>query len=113
MHSDLTKVISHPEERLTEPQVHHTTYNKKYFYYKIFNLLSSYVTDNLTPQADLHSEAPLGAATLPREWNITWGHKGSDLLIDKDGLLNVADFGLANFYKNKPRQYLTSPVVTL
>lgn len=37
--------------------------------------------------------------------------KGSNLLIDKDGVLKIADFGLANFYKNKPR--LTSRVVTL
>lgn len=39
--------------------------------------------------------------------------KGSNLLIDKDGVLKIADFGLANCYKNKPRRPLTSRVVTL
>ncbi|KAH6774692.1 Protein kinase superfamily protein [Perilla frutescens var. frutescens] len=42
--------------------------------------------------------------------------KGSNLLIDKDGVLKIADFGLANFYnnnKNKKPRPLTSRVVTL
>lgn len=39
--------------------------------------------------------------------------KGSNLLIDKDGVLKIADFGLANFYQNKPKRPLTSRVVTL
>ncbi|XP_057774931.1 probable serine/threonine-protein kinase At1g54610 [Salvia miltiorrhiza] len=36
--------------------------------------------------------------------------KGSNLLIDKNGVLKIADFGLANFYTTNP---LTSRVVTL
>lgn len=39
--------------------------------------------------------------------------KGSNLLIDKDGLLKIADFGLANFYQEKEKRPLTSRVVTL
>lgn len=39
--------------------------------------------------------------------------KGSNLLIDKSGVLKIADFGLANFYKPKQKRPLTSRVVTL
>ncbi|KAG2679338.1 hypothetical protein I3760_11G046800 [Carya illinoinensis] len=39
--------------------------------------------------------------------------KGSNLLVNNDGILKVADFGLANFYSSGHRQPLTSRVVTL
>lgn len=39
--------------------------------------------------------------------------KGSNLLIDNNGLLKIGDFGLANFYLSDPKQPLTSRVVTL
>ena len=39
--------------------------------------------------------------------------KASNLLIDKNGMLKIADFGLANFYQPKPKRPLTSRVVTL
>ncbi|CAJ1976904.1 unnamed protein product [Sphenostylis stenocarpa] len=39
--------------------------------------------------------------------------KGSNLLIDKNGMLKIADFGLANFYGPDHHQPLTSRVVTL
>lgn len=39
--------------------------------------------------------------------------KGSNLLIDKNGVLKIADFGLANFLDPKPKKPLTSRVVTL
>lgn len=39
--------------------------------------------------------------------------KGSNLLIDKNGMLKIADFGLANFYQPKQKRPLTSRVVTL
>lgn len=39
--------------------------------------------------------------------------KGSNLLIDKSGMLKIADFGLANFYQPKQKRPLTSRVVTL
>lgn len=37
--------------------------------------------------------------------------KGSNLLIDKNGMLKIADFGLANYYTHK--RPLTNRVVTL
>lgn len=39
--------------------------------------------------------------------------KGSNLLIDNDGVLKIADFGLATFFNPVQRQPLTSRVVTL
>ncbi|KAJ0436389.1 putative protein-serine/threonine kinase CMGC-CDK-CRK7-CDK9 family [Helianthus annuus] len=39
--------------------------------------------------------------------------KGSNLLIDNDGILKIADFGLACFYDPQNRQPMTSRVVTL
>lgn len=39
--------------------------------------------------------------------------KGSNLLIDKTGVLKIADFGLANFIHPKQKRPLTSRVVTL
>ncbi|CAK9186934.1 unnamed protein product [Ilex paraguariensis] len=39
--------------------------------------------------------------------------KGSNLLIDNDGILKIADFGLASFYDPDHKQPLTSRVVTL
>lgn len=39
--------------------------------------------------------------------------KGSNLLIDKNGVLKIADFGLANYYAPKNKHPLTNRVVTL
>lgn len=39
--------------------------------------------------------------------------KASNILIDRKGVLKIADFGLANFFQPKPKQGLTSRVVTL
>lgn len=39
--------------------------------------------------------------------------KGSNLLIDNDGILKIADFGLASFYDPGRKQPMTSRVVTL
>lgn len=39
--------------------------------------------------------------------------KGSNLLIDRNGMLKIADFGLANFYNPEKRRPLTNRVVTL
>ncbi|XP_010555575.1 PREDICTED: probable serine/threonine-protein kinase At1g54610 [Tarenaya hassleriana] len=39
--------------------------------------------------------------------------KGSNLLIDNDGTLKIADFGLATFYDPTKKQAMTSRVVTL
>lgn len=39
--------------------------------------------------------------------------KGSNLLIDDEGVLKIADFGLASFFDPDRRQRMTSRVVTL
>ncbi|KAL2240992.1 probable serine/threonine-protein kinase At1g54610 [Sesamum indicum] len=84
MQSDLTKVISRPVGKLTEPQV------------------KSYMQQLLSGLQHCHERG-----ILHRDI------KASNLLIDKNGVLKIADFGLANFYKNRPKRPLTSRVVTL
>lgn len=39
--------------------------------------------------------------------------KGSNLLLDNTGILNIADFGLASFFDPNHKQPMTSRVVTL
>lgn len=39
--------------------------------------------------------------------------KGSNLLIDNNGVLKIGDFGLATFFQSDQKQPLTSRVVTL
>ncbi|XP_055822838.1 probable serine/threonine-protein kinase At1g54610 [Solanum dulcamara] len=84
MQSDLTKLINHTQERLTEPQI------KRY----MEQLLSG--LQHCHERGILHRDI-----------------KGSNLLIDKNGMLKIADFGLANFYQTKTKRPLTSRVVTL
>ncbi|KAK8607020.1 hypothetical protein V6N13_052771 [Hibiscus sabdariffa] len=84
MQSDLTKVISRPGERLTEPQI------------------KCYMQQLLSGLAHCHERG-----ILHRDI------KGANLLIDRNGVLKIADFGLANIFNPKPKRPLTSRVVTL
>ncbi|RRT66617.1 hypothetical protein B296_00040061 [Ensete ventricosum] len=84
MRSDLTRVISRSEARLTEPQV------------------KCYMRQLLSGLQHCHERG-----ILHRDI------KGSNLLIDKNGVLKIADFGLSNFYNPNKKCSLTSRVVTL
>ncbi|KAK3018016.1 hypothetical protein RJ639_004736 [Escallonia herrerae] len=84
MQSDLSRIISRPDERLTEPQV------------------KSYMQQLLSGLQHCHDRG-----ILHRDI------KGSNLLIDKNGMLKIADFGLANYYNSEKKRPLTSRVVTL
>ncbi|KAK3027637.1 hypothetical protein RJ639_040244 [Escallonia herrerae] len=84
MQSDLTRVISCSEGRLTEPQV------------------KCYMQQLLSGLQHCHERG-----ILHRDI------KGSNLLMDRNGMLKIADFGLANFYQPKQKRPLTSRVVTL
>ncbi|KAJ4822204.1 hypothetical protein Tsubulata_013567 [Turnera subulata] len=84
MQSDLTRVIARQGQRLTEPQV------KCYMQQLLLGL------HHCHERGILHRDI-----------------KASNLLIDKDGTLKIADFGLANFFNPKPKRPLTSRVVTL
>ncbi|KAK4429498.1 putative serine/threonine-protein kinase [Sesamum alatum] len=83
-HSDLARILSRPDERLTEPQI------------------KCYMQQLLSGLKHCHDRG-----ILHRDI------KGSNLLIDKTGMLKIADFGLANFYNTEKRRPLTSRVVTL
>ncbi|XP_020241337.1 probable serine/threonine-protein kinase At1g54610 [Asparagus officinalis] len=84
MHSDLATVISRPGGRLTEPQV------------------KCYMQQLLAGLRHCHEKG-----ILHRDI------KGSNLLIDKQGVLKIADFGLANHFNPNKKRPLTSRVVTL
>ncbi|KAL1343456.1 hypothetical protein HN51_029846 [Arachis hypogaea] len=84
MQTDLTRIISHSEERLTEPQV------------------KCYMQQLLSGLQHCHERG-----ILHRDI------KGSNLLIDSNGMLKIADFGLANYYSPNHEHPLTSRVVTL
>ncbi|KAG4115267.1 hypothetical protein ERO13_D12G093300v2 [Gossypium hirsutum] len=84
MQSDLSKIISRPGDRLTEPQI------KCYMQQLLSGL------EHCHERGILHRDI-----------------KGSNLLIDSNGGLKIADFGLANIFNPKPKRPLTSRVVTL
>ncbi|XP_065875373.1 probable serine/threonine-protein kinase At1g54610 [Euphorbia lathyris] len=84
MLTDLTRVISRPGQRLTEPQV------KCYMHQLLSGL------QHCHERGILHRDI-----------------KASNLLIDRHGSLKIADFGLANVFIPKPKRPLTSRVVTL
>ncbi|XP_045809245.1 probable serine/threonine-protein kinase At1g54610 [Trifolium pratense] len=84
MPTDLSRIITRPDERLTEPQV------KCYMHQLLSGL------QHCHDRGILHRDI-----------------KGSNLLIDKNGMLQIADFGLANYYSTNQQQPLTNRVVTL
>ncbi|KAH9669427.1 protein kinase domain-containing protein [Citrus sinensis] len=84
MQSDLTKIICRPAQKLTEPQV------------------KCYMQQLLSGLQHCHERG-----ILHRDI------KASNLLIDKSGMLKIADFGLSNFFIPKQKGPLTSRVVTL
>ncbi|KAF9612217.1 hypothetical protein IFM89_038639 [Coptis chinensis] len=84
MLTDLSRIISRPDGRLTEPQV------------------KCYTQQLLSGLQHCHERG-----ILHRDI------KGSNLLIDKDGMLKIADFGLANYFNPNEKRPLTSRVVTL
>ncbi|KAA8523906.1 hypothetical protein F0562_010329 [Nyssa sinensis] len=84
MEHDLAGLASHPGLKFTEPQV------------------KCYVQQLLCGLDHCHSRG-----VLHRDI------KGSNLLIDNNGILKIADFGLASFFDPHQTQPLTSRVVTL
>ncbi|XP_040999160.1 probable serine/threonine-protein kinase At1g54610 [Juglans microcarpa x Juglans regia] len=82
MQTDLATIISRPEGKLTEAQV------KCYMHQLLSGL------QHCHDKGILHRDI-----------------KGANLLIDKNGMLKIADFGLANYYTRNRR--LTNRVVTL
>ncbi|XP_028765991.1 probable serine/threonine-protein kinase At1g54610 [Neltuma alba] len=84
MQSDLTRVITRPGEKLTEPQI------------------KCYMQQLLSGLQHCHERGVMHRDV-----------KASNLLIDKKGMLKVADFGLANSFDLKPQGPFTNRVVTL
>ncbi|KAH9757697.1 protein kinase domain-containing protein [Citrus sinensis] len=84
MPTDLARIISNHEGKLTEPQV------------------KCYMQQLLSGLQHCHDRGILHRDV-----------KGSNLLIDKNGVLKIADFGLANYFSPNKKRPLTSRVVTL
>ncbi|GMI78203.1 IMPAIRED IN BABA-INDUCED STERILITY 1 [Hibiscus trionum] len=84
MEHDVTGLLSCPDIKFSEPQI------------------KCYVKQLLSGLDHCHSRG-----VMHRDI------KGSNLLVNNEGTLKIADFGLANFYVLGKRQPLTSRVVTL
>lgn len=84
MYSDLSRILSRPDERLTEPQI------KCYMHQLLSGL------QHCHEKGILHRDI-----------------KGSNLLIDRNRMLKIGDLGLANVFNQERRRPLTSRVVTL
>ncbi|GJX43350.1 probable serine/threonine-protein kinase [Tanacetum coccineum] len=84
MEHDLAGLASHPSLKFTESQV-------KCYIRQLLNGL-----DHCHSHGILHRDI-----------------KGSNLLVDNNGILKIADFGLASFFDPQQSQPLTSRVVTL
>ncbi|KAK9130088.1 hypothetical protein Sjap_010575 [Stephania japonica] len=84
MQSDLARIIARPEGRLTEPQI------------------KCYMQQLLSGLQHCHERG-----ILHRDI------KASNLLIDRHGVLKIADFGLANYFDPDQKKCLTNRVVTL
>uniref|UniRef100_A0A804U705 [RNA-polymerase]-subunit kinase n=2 Tax=Zea mays TaxID=4577 RepID=A0A804U705_MAIZE len=84
MYSDLGRLVLRSQQRLTEPQI------------------KCYMQQLLAGLQHCHERG-----ILHRDI------KGSNLLIDRHGVLKIGDFGLANYYGAGRRHPLTSRVVTL
>ncbi|RDX70014.1 putative serine/threonine-protein kinase, partial [Mucuna pruriens] len=84
MQSDLTRIISRSGEKLTQPQI------KCYMQQLLWGL------QHCHERGVMHRDI-----------------KPSNLLVDKRGVLKIADFGLANSFAIKPEGPFTNRVVTL
>ncbi|KAK7399438.1 hypothetical protein VNO78_10620 [Psophocarpus tetragonolobus] len=84
MHSDLTTIISRPGDKLTQPQI------------------KCYMQQLLLGLQHCHERGVMHRDIKP-----------SNLLVDKKGVLKIADFGLANSFAIKPEGPFTNRVVTL
>ncbi|CAJ1937933.1 unnamed protein product [Sphenostylis stenocarpa] len=84
MLSDLTRIISRPGHKLTEPQI------------------KCYMQQLLLGLQHCHERGVMHRDIKP-----------SNLLVDKKGVLKIADFGLANSFAIKPEGPFTNRVVTL
>ncbi|KAH9311646.1 hypothetical protein KI387_026681, partial [Taxus chinensis] len=84
MESDLASIISRPDVKLTEAQV------------------KCYMQQLLQGLEHCHEKG-----VLHRDI------KGSNLLVDKDGILKIADFGLGTSFEPYQKQPLTNRVITL
>ncbi|KAF1887237.1 hypothetical protein Lal_00040837 [Lupinus albus] len=84
MQHDITGLLSRPEIKFSEPQI------------------KCYMKQLLSGLEHCHSRG-----VMHRDI------KGSNLLVNNEGILKVADFGLANYFSYGNKQPLTSRVVTL
>lgn len=105
MEHDLSGLALRPGVKFTEPQVHFMSekkVNKWTNNHCCFLQIKCYMKQLLSGLEHCHSRG-----ILHRDI------KGSNLLVNNDGVLKIGDFGLASFYHPDQDEPLTSRVVTL
>ncbi|RYR45049.1 hypothetical protein Ahy_A08g041297 isoform B [Arachis hypogaea] len=102
MEHDITGLLSSPQVKFTEPQLRFSSYSCLTEEVIFGVQIKCYMKQLLSGLQHCHSRG-----VMHRDI------KGSNLLVNNEGILKVADFGLANFSSSAYRHPLTSRVVTL
>ncbi|WOL14289.1 putative serine/threonine-protein kinase [Canna indica] len=108
MEHDLTGLAARPGHKFTEPQV------SLLYLQLILDFLNSFSQTRFVFQVKCFVKQLLeGLAHCHSRGVLHRDIKGSNLLIDSNGILKIADFGLATFFSPAQQNPLTSRVVTL
>lgn len=113
MEHDLSGLASFPGSKFTEPQVVITTAWLYTLYILMWTSNSQWLTFSFSKVKCYVQQLLRGLDHCHSRGVLHRDIKGSNLLIDDNGFLKIADFGLASIFKPHQSRPLTSRVVTL